>query len=546
MSDAAATVPVSASGRLSLAVRVAVLAIVLFAEKFLLNFFVDFGAAQAATGLGEFVRQNQHWGFRFAVTFAAALALFVYVDGNARLKALNTRARESPLAMSWLVLHIALLWPLATLTNSFFGIHALQWPMGVLASLWLLTAAVSIGALLAALAPWRIWHEAVASLGRLWIYAAAAAGLASVAIQWSEMLWAPTTQITFDLVQRILRPLIPTLRSNAATQVLDTGRFAVQVSYLCSGLEGAGLLLGFCSAWLVYFRRDYYFPRALIIFPLGLALLFGLNILRIAALVLIGHVGYPDIAIYGFHSQAGWIAFNCTAGGLAFVSSRSPWFNRTAASAAHQTGDNPTAAFLLPLLAILAAGMLSRAASGTFEWLYPLRVLAGAVVIVLCWPRLRNLEFRFTWRGIATGVGVFGMWLGASHFLARVSPMPAGLLGLSSSGRTLWITARVVGGVVTVPIAEELAYRGFLMRRLTGAAFDSMPFGEVGAGALVVSSIAFGLGHGAWWWAASLAGLGYGLLLIRTGRMGEAIGAHATTNALIAVWVLFFDQWQLW
>jgi len=33
---------------------------------------------------------------------------------------------------------------------------------------------------------------------------------------------------------------------------------------------------------------------------------------------------------------------------------------------------------------------------------------------------------------------------------------------------------------------------------------------------------------------------------MRTERIGEAIAAHATTNGLIAVWVLFFQQWQLW
>ena len=87
---------------MNLAVRATLVAVVLFAEKFLLNFFVDFGAAQSAGGLGEFVRQTQHWGFRFVVTFAAALALFVYVQGNARLKTINCLAREAPLAIAWL------------------------------------------------------------------------------------------------------------------------------------------------------------------------------------------------------------------------------------------------------------------------------------------------------------------------------------------------------------------------------------------------------------------------------------------------------------
>ncbi len=34
--------------------------------------------------------------------------------------------------------------------------------------------------------------------------------------------------------------------------------------------------------------------------------MFALNALRIAILMLIGNAGFPDVAAYGFHSQAGW------------------------------------------------------------------------------------------------------------------------------------------------------------------------------------------------------------------------------------------------
>jgi CAAX prenyl protease-like protein len=171
---------------------------------------------------------------------------------------------------------------------------------------------------------------------------------------------------------------------------------------------------------------------------------------------------------------------------------------------------------------------------------------SGEVAIGWCWPKLRDLEFHCSWRGIATGIAVFGMWLGASHFLTQASVMPAGLTRLSGSGRTLWITARIVGSVVTVPVAEELGYRGFLMRRLQGPPFDSIRFGKIGVWALMLSAIAFGLGHGSWWLPGTAAGLAYGLVVMRTGRIGEGIAAHATTNGLIAAWVLLLQQWQLW
>ena len=36
------------------------------------------------------------------------------------------------------------------------------------------------------------------------------------------------------------------------------------------------------------------------------------------------------------------------------------------------------------------------------------------------------------------------------------------------------------------------------------------------------------------------------LLVIRKGRIGEAVVAHATANALLAAYVLTYHQWHLW
>jgi hypothetical protein len=33
---------------------------------------------------------------------------------------------------------------------------------------------------------------------------------------------------------------------------------------------------------------------------------------------------------------------------------------------------------------------------------------------------------------------------------------------------------------------------------------------------------------------------------MRTGRFGEAVAAHATSNALLAAYILLGSQWQLW
>ena len=124
--------------------------------------------------------------------------------------------------------------------------------------------------------------------------------------------------------------------------------------------------------------------------------------------------------------------------------------------------------------------------------------------------------------------------------------MPAALAAAQPWQRTAWISVRTLAATVTVPISEELAFRGFLLRRLISQDFEAVSFRKFSWPAILISSALFGSLHGERWLAGTLAGLVYALVLVRRGRIGEAVAAHATTNLLIAVDVLGFGQWQLW
>jgi CAAX prenyl protease-like protein len=140
---------------------------------------------------------------------------------------------------------------------------------------------------------------------------------------------------------------------------------------------------------------------------------------------------------------------------------------------------------------------------------------------------------------------VFGLWLGASHLLLPALALPAALAAMSAASRALWIAGYIATTVVVVPLAEELAYRGYLLRRLVATDFESVPFASVGRTPLLVSSLACGILDGPLWPAGIAAGIGFALLVIRTRRMGEAVAAHIVTNALLAAAVLLWHQWQL-
>jgi len=94
----------------------------------------------------------------------------------------------------------------------------------------------------------------------------------------------------------------------------------------------------------------------------------------------------------------------------------------------------------------------------------------------------------------------------------------------------------VAGSVVTVPIAEELAFRGYLIRKLVSD-FASVTLGRLTWFSFLGSSILFGVLHGEWL-AGTLAGMIFAVALYRRGFLSDAVLVHATTNGLLSAYVL--------
>ncbi len=100
--------------------------------------------------------------------------------------------------------------------------------------------------------------------------------------------------------------------------------------------------------------------------------------------------------------------------------------------------------------------------------------------------------------------------------------------------------------MVLVPIAEELAFRGYLLRRLVSTDFETVGWRTFAGAPFVISSVAFGILHRERWLAGTIAGAIFALAQLRRGRIGDAIVAHAIANALLAAWVLVAGNWNLW
>lgn len=534
----------AAPPRFSWAIRLGFIAVILALERELISLLVQQLPVDSVMGAARALHDVQHWLFRFVIVYAILLALLMYLRGPGTIKLSSPARTNASARIIWAAIHLILLLCLAALSVALYG-RAVSRPIAVIAIEWHTCALAATMALFAATAPLSAWRETLLGAGALPLYVVPPAAVAVLAIRFSQELWRPTAGLTFQLVQLTLKPLIPSLRGDLATLTLTTDRFAVMVSDACSGLEGVGLILVFCTTWLWLFRREYVFPRALLILPIAVLFIFILNTGRIAALVLIGAAGYQKVAVLGFHSQAGWIAFNFAALGMAILARLNPWWHRNSRQSCVYT-ENAVGAYLMPLLVILAAGMVTRALSGGFDFLYPLRLIGAAVVLIVYWRRYAGIDWTSSWRGPAVGAAIFFLWMGFAHFTLAPKPMPEALSSLPAPTRTAWIVCRILAATITVPVAEELAYRGFLLRRFVRTDFATVRYNEVGWRALAVSAVMFGVTHGQLWLPGIIAGLGYGLIAIKTRKLGEAVAAHVTTNGLLAIYVLSSGNWEFW
>lgn len=502
--------------------------------------------------------EHVHEDYRFFIgRWAVAFGLFFFFFGYPQVRSWLRFACDdsslSPVSFRFLLLHTGALAVFLTVASpalaTRFSGHTL-----IADAVWSCTGISAVLFAGMAFVPARVWYDLLRITGKLWIYAAATAGTVTAMAPvlwriWKYSDWRTGTDLTFWIVRQVLGWFVTVIVADLPTHVIGTDRFAVSIGGVCSGWEGLSLAAIFVSASLWLSRREYRFPIAFILIPGAVVSAFVLNAVRIAALILIGHYGAPEVAVGGFHSQAGWIAFSGIALVITLIGQRARWLR------APEPGDlatrtasdhNPAVPFLLPFAAALATGMISIATSNGFERLYPLRFFATAATL---WFYRREYGFpcwRPDWFSASAGALVFAVWLAIDRGSHPGNGIAAGLARMSALGRISWLFFRVLAGITTVPLAEELAFRGFLFRRIISVEFQSVGLGRLSYTALIGSSLAFGFLHGERWIAGTCAGLVYAAVMIRRGRMSDAVVAHAATNALVAVWVWCSGNWYFW
>ncbi|MGD0961793.1 MAG: exosortase E/protease, VPEID-CTERM system [Methylomonas sp.] len=424
---------------------------------------------------------------------------------------------------------------------NFFSIY-------ILGSAWLLTGLAAAVNLFLLIAGKRFWTDLIYSQSKILLAAGLAGLLAWLLGILATIAWDSLALQTFRLASWLLSILERNITADPINFTLGAGDFFVNISPACSGYEGMGLITAFLSLYLWLFRKELRFPRVFILFPFSIIAIWLLNVFRIVMLILIGAKFSPEIAIGGFHSSAGWIGFIFLSIVIILACRNMAFFKNTRAPLAESAiaPPNNATALLTPFVVLMASILITTAMSNGFDWLYPLKVIISAISLWFFRYQYRRYKLDISLMAVLIGIFVFGLWLLLAPISASEDEKFAGALFLQQEYVVyFWLFFRFVGATITVPIIEELAFRGYLIAKLVNKDFEQVAVGKFTWISFLASSFLFGILHGQWL-AGFLAGLCYALALYRRGELVDAITAHMTTNLLLSFFILSTGHWSLW
>ena len=302
-------------------------------------------------GATEIFWRTHHWTWLvLAIEKGVPTAFIIGVAGamvfswETFRNALRSLVEESgTVGFKWLLIHLAVVaallgWTALCRANQIFPSPYWEIWMWVRVALELLALASWAAAAL----PPSFWLRWFAASPRAFVAGAVCALLTKMLGHYTEALWLLSLfqSSTLATVAALLRLLGEVVITGPARTQIGTPAFSVEVAAGCSGLQGFGVMVVFLAIYFWAFRRDLRFPQVLLLVPIGLALQWFLNSIRIAVLILLG-TWNQDAAVTGFHSIAGWLFVSLVAYGVVSASWRVPAFTRTGSEATGSSALEP-------------------------------------------------------------------------------------------------------------------------------------------------------------------------------------------------------------
>ncbi len=186
------------------------------------------------------------------------------------------------------------------------------------------------------------------------------------------------------------------------------------------------------------------------------------------------------------------------------------------------------------------------------QWLAVLRAPLVALLLIWFWPSYRELAVPIAmgyakWvLALAVGFLVFVVWVGMDQDWALFS-RTKGFTPVLPDGSTDWVwgIARLLGFALIVPVMEELFWRSLVLRWIDRHDFMGLSPRDVSWRAFLITTALFAVEHERWF-AGAIAGAAYNWLYIRTGNLWVPVAAHAVTNGVLGIWVLYTGRWEFW
>lgn len=481
-----------------------------------------------------------------ALFFGVALAIVMTPQRQDLKRAWAVAAHNHPWRAPFFI-NLALFVVIAVSTPLFNAYGAeLNNPPWRLFWLWSAGAIATYGALFLAGAPLKFWLNFLARHRVSVALAAGAALLIETAALLSRQSWNALSEATFTVSAAILNLYERDVTTIPEQRIIGVGDFDVNIAAACSGYEGIGLVLTFLAIYLWIFRAHLKFPNVFLVLPFGIAAIWLLNALRIAFLVSLGAHISPEIAIGGFHSQAGWMMFLVVTVGIMVATHRIKFFHKdgTTVNSEPSPAAQQATALLAPFLAMMLAAIIASAFANDSDWLYALRVTAISLGVFAFWRFYRTMNWRAGFEPVLLGLLVGVLWIASDPGRETETNLGQWLADLAPPLFAVWIILRLTGTILLVPLAEELAFRGYLHRKLISARFEQISEAAFSWKAFLISSMLFGLLHERWL-AGALAGAVFAVALYRSRKLSGAIIAHMTANAVIAIWAVAMGQWSL-
>ncbi|HTV61345.1 MAG TPA: CAAX prenyl protease-related protein [Verrucomicrobiae bacterium] len=211
---------------------------------------------------------------------------------------------------------------------------------------------------------------------------------------------------------------------------------------------------------------------------------------------------------------------------------------------------NPALARVVPFVIFLALTLCQgQFGPASVDWFYLAKTLVGAWLIWEMYPFVSEMRWNVSWEALLVGILICVIWVALDplypHFFKSAGMgNPLAIFGNSPMAR-FFIAVHILGMTFVVPPLEEVFYRSFCYRYLARQDFLAVPLNRFLPFPFFATAIVFGMAH-AEWLAGILCGMAYQWLVLRKNRLGDAMTAHAITNFLLGVWIVWRGAWNFW